>query len=96
MNYLQDLAQQIRDEVPTNQLPDGDTQALFLNYAVLVLVKGVAVTNEDVHNAWASWMSITAPDHESIQPYDTLPKDTQGEDSPFRIAIRRVAERVTL
>ena len=91
MNYLDELAATIRREVDPAALPTGDTETLFRLYAVLALVKGTAVTMEDVHNAWSAWMSESQPMHESIQPFHELPLDVRDEDQPFLDAIRRVA-----
>lgn len=93
MTYLEGLAQQIRQAVDGDALPDGDTSKLFLIYAVLLLAKGEAVTREDVHNAWVAWMIGKDEQHESLVPFATLPPDTQGEDSPFVSAIRTVARQ---
>ena len=75
-------------------LPDDDTSNLFLLYAVLLLAKGDAVTHEDVHNAWVAWMGSKGEEHESMVPFTELPPGTQGEDSPFVLAIRSVARKL--
>ena len=72
-------------------MPDEDTSDLFLAYAVLLLAKGEAVTREDVHNSWVAWMESKGEEHESMVPFAELPLGTQGEDSPFVLAIRSVA-----
>jgi len=94
VTYLDDIAADIRNAVPKDALPDEDTVGLFLSYAVLLLAKGVDVTREDVHNAWVAWMSAKGEgdeSHESMVPFSELPPETQAEDSPFVVAIRRVA-----
>lgn len=93
MSYVEDLATEIRTEVPAEALPSEDTHELFLLYAVLLLAKGEQVTREDVHNAWAAWMVMRGDHHESIRPFLELSAETQAEDSPFVLAIRRVAAR---
>ena len=60
MSYLAQLAQDIRDEVPPELLPDGDLNLLFSIYAVLALAKGASVDDEDVHNAWVA-IELTKP-----------------------------------
>lgn len=91
MNYLTELGKAIQREVDSSFLPDGDTTSLFRLYAVLALAKGTAVTGEDVHNAWAAWMSDQDITHESIRPYHQLPSHVQREDQVFVDAIRKVA-----
>lgn len=95
MNYLDTLATAIRQEVTPDALPAGDTTLLFRLYAVLALAKGTEVTGEDVHNAWAAWMSEKEPTHESIKPYSELVQDVQREDQSFVDAIRMVASRIS-
>jgi hypothetical protein len=91
--YLDVLADEIRREVPVDALPDDNTDDLFRSYAVLLLAKGEEVSRQDVHNAWVAWMSARGEEHESMRPFEQLPDDTKAEDSPFVLAIRRVAVR---
>jgi hypothetical protein len=93
MTYLDDLAAEIRSEVPDAVRLDEDTTDLYLIYAVLLLAKGDGATREDVHNAWAAWKAIRREDHESVRPFDELSDATKDEDSPFVTAIRQVAKR---
>lgn len=90
MNYVDELAEAIRRAVAPQFLPEGDTGPLFRLYALLALVKGEGVSREDVHNAWAVWMSERDPHHPAIQPYGDLSPETQREDQPFVDAIRHV------
>lgn len=94
MNYLSELADAIRAEVPQNLLPEEDSDLLFLLYAVLLLAKGVSVTTEDVHNAWSAWMTSLGQEHRSLVPFAQLSAETQAEDTPFVEAIRLVAGRL--
>lgn len=89
--YLNELAEEIRRSVPPTALPDGDTSSLFRTYAVLLLAKGEAVTRADVHNAWVAWMAQHDDNHESLVPFSALDPETQAEDSPYVVAIRKVA-----
>lgn len=92
MNYIEEIAQKIKEQVPKDHLPSSDRlQLLFDMYAVLLLAKGMDVTGEDVHNAWAAWMSQDDATHKSIKPFDSLSPDIQQEDEPFVEAVRRVA-----
>ena len=91
MNYIDDIAERIKREVPPNLLPEEDTDLLFRMYAVLALVLGKKVEAANVHDAWSAWMSQSDPGHDSIQPFDELPEDVQAQDQPFAEAIRKVA-----
>lgn len=91
MIYLDAIADEIRQAVPQNALPDEDTANLFRLYAVVLLAKGEDVTGEDVHNAWVAWKLGREEGHESMVPFDELDKATQAEDSPFVAAIRSVS-----
>lgn len=91
MNYLEELADAIKAEIPTELLPDGDTHLLFLLYALLARAKGEQVASEDVHDAWAVWMTTRREDHEALLEYSRLDSSTRAEDDPFTAAIRRVA-----
>jgi hypothetical protein len=89
MSYITEVADAIRSEVDPRLVPEGDTASLFRLYAVLALAKGTAVTPEDVHNAWAAWMSGNDPTHASIQPFDALSPTVQREDAPSWTAFAR-------
>jgi hypothetical protein len=92
VTYLDEVATDIRNAVPPDALPDGDTRSLFLSYAVLLLAKGEAVTQEDVHNAWVAWAASMGGDREAMVPFSELSLVIQAEDLPFVIAIRAVAQ----
>ena len=94
MNYIFDIAQRIRREVPQEVLPDEDTDLLFLMYAVLVLTVGEDVRAEDVHDAWSAWMTYRDPSHESIKPFAQLSPETKETDQPFVEAIRKIASQL--
>ena len=91
MNYLDELASQIRSAVPPSQLPDDDTRDLFRLYALLMLAKGGQVDAVDVHNAWVVWMATREPNHESLIPFEDLPAKVAAQDTPYVAAIRQVA-----
>jgi hypothetical protein len=94
MNYVEQLAADIRRQVQPEQLPRDDAETLFLFYAVLALAKGAAVTNSDVHDAWVAWKTSRGEGaHESATPFGELSTSVQAEDAPFAEAIRRVAPR---
>lgn len=91
MSYVDEVAEAIRRQIPPSLLPDGDTVALFRAYAVLAMAKGTGVVLEDVHDAWAAWMSEQDPNHPSLRPLQDLPPEVQHADQPYLDAIRVVA-----
>ena len=91
MSYVDDLAEAIARRIPSDLTPGGDTATLFRLYAVLALAKGESVTLEDVHDAWAAWMSGQDPQHQSLKPFGELTADVQAADRPYLDAIRAVA-----
>jgi hypothetical protein len=91
MSYLDPIARAIALHVGDDLLPEGDTERLFLLYAVLARAKGTDVGPEDVHDAWAAWMQDHNPDHPAIRPYAELDEPTQAADLPYVEAIRAVA-----
>jgi hypothetical protein len=95
VTYIEQLAEEIKSRVPSELLPDGDSRALFLIYAALGLSKGESVSRRDVHNAWAAWMALSNPSHESIRPFDQLDAATKREDEAFVVAIREAVAMVS-
>jgi hypothetical protein len=92
VNYLEEVAARIRATVPKAVVPDEDSEALFLIYAVLAFAKGAETDRSDVHNAWSAWMTMRGEDHEALRPFRELPEDVRAEDDPFVMAIRKVAD----
>ena len=95
MNYLSEIAERIRREVPQEVLPEGDTDLLFLMYAVLALTVGQDVRAEDVHDTWSAWMTYRDPSHQSIKPFAQLDPETKKTDQPFVDAIKKVATHLS-
>jgi hypothetical protein len=92
VTYLDEIAQALRAEVPSDVLPvDGDLDQLFRLYALLVRAKGATTTPSDVHDAWSAWMVDSGQAHESITPYEHLDGETKQADEPFLRAIHTVA-----
>jgi hypothetical protein len=91
MNYVDQIAEQIKQALPRDLHPSENPEALFRLYAVLALTLGQEVEAEDVHDAWSAWMSQSNPDHESIVPFANLSVDVQAQDEPFAAAIREVS-----
>lgn len=89
--YLDDLAKAIRKEIPERRLPKEGAEALLRSYAALLRAKGAAVTQSDVHDAWAAWMHERKPTHEDLRPYEQLSASTKEQDRVFAEAIRRAA-----
>ena len=92
MNYVLKLAKRIREEVPIDCLPSGNSDTLFAIYAVLLLAKDGKVNAEDVHNAWAAWMSQNEPNHPSVREFSHLSEEVRSQDEPFLRAIHIVAQ----
>ena len=91
MTYIDEVADEIRREVPPQLIPDGDTVDLFRLYAVLALAKGEDVVLEDVHDAWSAWMSARDPNHRSLKRLHELDRDVRRSDEPYLQAIRAAA-----
>jgi hypothetical protein len=93
MNYIEQLAGRIRSslEAQATSIPD-DADSLLLIYALLARTRGRDTSREDVHDAWATWMTLRGETHQSLVPYGTLPAEVQLEDEPFRRAILAVVE----
>jgi len=85
-NYIDRIAAEL-----AAKLPDCSTDLLRV-YALLVLVEGQNVTEEDVHNAWSVWRTVTRPGHPALVPFDELTPDVQALDTPYVEAIRAVAK----
>jgi hypothetical protein len=94
--YLDELAAAIRSFVPDDRVPEGDADALFRLYALLLRVKGSGVTESDVHDAWAAWMASQDAEHESLLPYSDLNRDVQQQDRVFSAAIESAAQQFDL
>lgn len=89
-SYIEEIAIAIHGAAeplvePTEDLP------LYCIYAVLLLAKGAAVTDEDVHNAYAAWASEHLPNLRSLVPFGALPEYVQQLDRPYTAAIHTVA-----
>lgn len=94
-NYLREVANQIRGHFSDDELPTRGLDDLFDLYAVLALLKGETVTNADVHDAWCAWATKYDASNKSLVPYDELPNDVKSEDSKFRLAIQKTAQKIS-
>ena len=91
MLYLSEDAELIRSMLDKAVGVPGDSELLFLLYAVLMRAKGVDTTAADVHDAWVAWMQLSDPAHPALVPYDVLDPEIKEQDAPFVQAIRRAA-----
>jgi hypothetical protein len=91
MNYLQVVAERIRQQLPSGAMP-AESEALLLMYALLARAKGRATTAEDVHDAWTAWMTLRRESHESMVPFADLAPVVRREDTPFLRAIHACAK----
>ena len=90
--YLDELAAKIRGEIPSDRLPEGDADALFRIYAVLLRAKGTGVAQSDVHDAWSAWLRHRDHTHDALVPYEELSEGVREQDRIFAEAIRKVAK----
>lgn len=93
MNYLDIVATEIQ-----RQAGDlGESLGLYRIYAALALAKGDAVTDADVHHAWAAWRAgdDPLPQHRHLIPFEQLAPDVQAQDAPYTEAIRRAVRMRT-
>lgn len=93
MNYLEKLAWEIFVLSGESNCDTFDEdKPLWLNYAVLCLVVGENVTNEDVHDAWAAYEIVHGnAKHKSLIPFNELTEEVQALDEPYRDAITKRA-----
>lgn len=87
MNYIQHVKKELSQYIHV------EPELLDL-YALLVCVRGVYVTWEDVHDAWSIWRTNTRPEHKSIIPFDDLAEDVQKMDAEYAEAIKATARMV--
>lgn len=95
MNYIQELADSIKSNVPTEVVPE-DSSDLFRLYALLLLTKQYQTSTEDVHTAWATWMSGKQSSHESLVPFSVLSDEVKSQDKPFLDAIKLTLEKIDI
>lgn len=89
-NYIDRLAIAIHRTVEPNGSSEEDL-SLYRLYALLLLTKGGATTDEDVHNAWSVWACGADPQHRSLVPFNQLPPAVQDLDTPYTAAIHAVS-----
>lgn len=84
-NYIQQVKSALSEFHP-NIAPE-----LLDVYALLVLIKGEAVTLEDVHDAWSVWKNQHRSDHWSLIPFNELSEEKQIKGQKYVKSIRIVA-----
>lgn len=94
MNYLDKIAAEIQRTADPKATPPDEDLPLYRIYALLLLTKGQEVTEEDVHNAWATWASEHDPESRNLLPFKELSLSVQRKDLPYVHAIHQVAERM--
>lgn len=92
-NYVQEIANRIHADVSPEKMPEENSRLLFRIYAVLAIAKGEDVTAEDVHAAWAAWMTGINPEHPALRAYADLGREEIASDLPYVEAIRRAARQ---
>jgi hypothetical protein len=88
INYVDQIVAALAD-----RLDDCEIDLLRL-YALLVLVTGEHTTEQDAHDAWATWRTATNPRHRLLVPFDHLTAEAQALNTPYADAIRAVAARL--
>ena len=88
MNYIQKIKNELEKELHLEETPFEDLLGM---YALLVLTVGTNCTNENIHDAWSVWQDTLSPTHPSLIPYKKLRKKVQNLDTPYCLAVRKVA-----
>lgn len=94
--YLDTISERIRSHIPDDRMPAENPEDLLRLYAVLLRVKGIDVTESDVHDAWSMWIARDRPTHESLIPYEDLTPEVREQDAVFANAIRKAAHEMKL
>ena len=93
MNYIDEVQTELAKHIKVGK-------GLMRVYSLLVLVKGVNTTLEDVHDAWAvnineNWDVFANGKHRSMIPFDQLPPEIQAKDQEYVDAIVATALALT-
>jgi hypothetical protein len=91
---MDDVADLVRECLPSEARPPEDATALFLIYALLVRAKGDATTAEDVHDAWSAWMATVNPEHDALLRFDELSPEARAQDTAYVHAIQEAARKL--
>lgn len=93
MTYFTDAMDIVQEEMTSQGLSDLGQDLLRL-YTLLALATGEDTTDENVHDAWAAWRTVTRPDSFNLIPFEDLTPEVQAEDTPYTQAIIRAARRI--
>lgn len=85
-NYVKNAKEVLRETFEENNLVVGDN--LLDLYTLLLLTKGLKVTEKDVHEAWAIYTNQINPRHKSLIPFEDLTKEVQNLDTPYTEVIK--------
>ena len=85
-NYIKNAKDTLRETFEENDL-QVDESLLDL-YTLLLLTKGLRVTEKDVHEAWAIYTNKVNPRHKSLIPFEDLTKEVQNLDTPYTEVIK--------
>lgn len=77
------------------RLPDC-SPTLLRFYTLLLLTRGAETRRADVHDAWAAWKSLFAPEHASLVPFRGLPEKEQDAAELYRSAIVQAAQEIAV
>jgi len=91
-NYIDEVKDLLEEEL---KMKGTNYEGLLDYYGLLVLTVGEDCTNEHIHDAWSFWQVETMPQHRSILPFGKLTKEVQDLDEPYRLAVIKVAKRLT-
>lgn len=91
MFYLDKYAHAIFEKLYPGTPVEALELELYRLYALLLVTKGVTVTKENVHDAWALWKNEHYSGHRFLVPFDLLAKEIQDLDEKYMTAIHDVA-----
>lgn len=93
--YIDKVVQKVKEKAGVYN------KELIKYYALLVLVKGEAITPKDIHDGWAMSMNYREKnehcyghDHFSLVPFKKLSKEVQEKDYRFVRALREIAREI--
>ena len=85
-NYIKNAKDVLRETFKENDLQVDE--GLLDLYTLLLLTKGLKVTEKDVHESWAIYPNQVNPRHKSLIPFEDLTKLVQDLDTPYSETIK--------